>query len=200
MNVRRRMVEGVGTVDRRRLSRKPVSGRAPGARFATIDAMLRLTLFLVAVAVAGAGCSKSSNPAAAHTHGKHEHTAPHGGTPVVLGQEAYHLEVVRDADAGKLSVYVLDGEMEKFIRVPAPALEIVATVGGQPRPLTLKAVANPATGEAVGDTALFETQADWLKTTATFDAVVTKIEIKGTAFTAVAFNFPKGNEAPAHRH
>jgi hypothetical protein len=160
--------------------------------------MLRLITLLVAATLAGAGCSKSSAPA--HAHGKHEHTAPHGGTPVVLGQEAYHLEVVRDADTGKLSVYVLDGEMEKFIRVPAPTLEIVATVGGQPRPLTLKAVANPATGETVGDTALFETQADWLKTTATFDAVVTKIDIKGTAFTAVAFNFPKGNEAPAHRH
>lgn len=157
--------------------------------------MLRRTLFIVALGALLAGCGKAPAPApSASAPAKHEHHAPHGGTPVVLGQELYHLEIVRDADAGRLSAYVLDGEMENFIRLPAPSIEIVATIGGQPRPLELKAMANSATGETVGDTALFEGQADWLKTTANFDAVVTKIEVKGNAFVAVAFNFPKGND------
>lgn len=151
----------------------------------------------VALLGAAAGCAKS-DPHAGHNHGpaahKHEHKAPHDGTAVVLGNEAYHLELVRDADAGKLTVYVLDGEMENFIRIPAPAIEIVATVGGAKQTLTLAAVANPATGETVGNTSMFEARADWLKTTANFDGVVTKVEIRGTAFAAVAFNFPKGNE------
>ena len=144
-----------------------------------------------------AGCVKSDNHApasAARTPAKHEHKAPHGGTAVVLGQEAYHLELVRDAASGTLSAYVLDGEMENFIRVKAPSFEVVAAVGGEKRPLTFKAVANPATGETVGDTAQFEAQADWLKTTGSFDAVLASLEIRGTTFDAVAFNFPKGND------
>lgn len=151
---------------------------------------------LVLVLLAGfAGCSKEapassvSAPAA-----KHEHKAPHGGTPVVLGKEVYHLELVRDPVAGKLSAYVLDGEMENFIRVTAPSFEIVATVAGQPQPLVLTAVADSATGEKIGDTTLFEVTAGWLKTTPVFDAVLTRLEIRGTAFVAIPFNFPKGND------
>lgn len=145
-----------------------------------------------------AACAKK-DPHAGHDHSSgtahsHEHKAPHGGTAVVLGKEAYHLELVRDAATGKLSAYVLDGEMENFIRVAAPALEIVATVAGAKQTLTLAAVANPATGEKIGDTSLFEVTADWLKTTATFDATLTTLTVRGTTFAAVAFNFPKGNE------
>jgi hypothetical protein len=161
---------------------------------------MKISFFSALLAVAALGfsaCSKTepatANPGAAAQH-KHEHHAPHGGTAVELGEELYHLELVRDASVGKLSAYVLDGELENFIRIPAPSIEIVATVAGQPQTLTLTAVANPATGEKVGDTSLFEATADWLKTTAEFDGVITAVEIKGTKFTAVAFNFPKGNE------
>ena len=51
-----------------------------------------------------------------------------------------------------------------------------------------------------GDTAQFEAQADWLKTTKTFDAEVKSITVRGKAFAGVKFNFPKGNEAaPVHK-
>ena len=131
-----------------------------------------------------------------HSHGAHahEHKAPHEGTPVVLGNEAYHLELVLDAAAGKLSAYVLDGEMEKYIRIAAPSFEIVATLDGAKHPLTFMAVADSATGETVGSTSLFEATAEWLKTAKAFDAVLTKIEIRGSTFADVPFNFPKGNE------
>lgn len=158
--------------------------------------LLRLASALVVLCFA-VGCSKN-DPHAGHDHGHtHEHKAPHDGTPVVLGNEAFHLEFVRDAAAGKLSVYVLDGHMENFMRIVAPSLEIVATVNGAPQKLTLNAVADPATGERVGDTSLFAAQADWLKTTDNFDAVLTEIVIRGAMFAGVKFNFPKGNEAAA---
>lgn len=144
--------------------------------------------------LAGARCRKSEPAAPSAAPAKHEHVAPHGGSPVVLGDEAYHLELVRDAATGTLQVYVLDGEMENFIRTNMSALDVVANVGGSPQTLTLRPVANAATGETAGDTALFEGRADWLKTTPQFDATLATITIRGTTFRDVKFNFPKGND------
>ena len=124
----------------------------------------------------------------------HEHKSPHGGTAVVLGEETYHIELVLDASTGTLQAFVLDGEMETFIRTAASDLVIETTINGKPETLELKATANSATGEVVGDTALFETRADWLKTTREFDGTLKTITIRGTTFTDVKFNFPKGNE------
>ena len=162
---------------------------------------LRFVLSFTAVTLVAA-CSKK-NDHAGHDHSahatsssspKHEHKAPHGGTAVVLGKEAYHLELVRDAATGRLTAYVLDGEMENFIRIYAASFEVVINGGTVPRTLTFKSVANTATGEMVGDSSQFEAQADWLKTTATFAATLTSLEINGTTFSAVVFNFPKGND------
>ena len=149
-------------------------------------------IILCALLVLAGGCAK--NTGAAATPHKHEHHPPHGGTPVVLGDEIYHLELVLDAATGKLQVFVLDGEMENFIRSAELTVEIDATVNGQPRKVVLSAVANPATGETVGDTSLFEGQEDWLKTAKDFDAVLKTITIRGTTFTDVKFNYPKGND------
>jgi hypothetical protein len=157
----------------------------------------RLALILLAAALPAAfaaGCSRTPPSAASGQPHKHEHRPPHGGTPVVLGDEAYHIELVLDSSAGTLQAFVLDGEMENFIRSAAPSVEIVADVGGEPRTLVLAAVANPATGETVGDSALFEAQADWLRSAREFDAVLKSVTIRGTTFTNVRFNFPKGND------
>ena len=154
-----------------------------------------LVLVLLGPLALFTGCAKqAAGPAAVVPPAKHEHHPPHGGTPVVLGNEIYHVELVRDAATGKLSAYVLDGEMENFIRSAALSFEINATVDGQPKLLTLRALANPATGETAGDTALFETQADWLKTTKSFDGKIKSLTIRGTTFTNVDFNFPEGND------
>lgn len=118
-----------------------------------------LAAFLVG---AIAACSKSDSrptPPTGASAARHQHHPPHGGTPIVLGNEACHLEFVLDPVAGRLSAYVLDGEMENFIRVAAPSFQIVAQVAGQSQPLVLLAVANPATGETIGDSALFEAAA-----------------------------------------
>lgn len=147
--------------------------------FSTLVALLALVFV---------GCSKGS-----HNHGAsggHVHRAPHGGTLIELGEHAYNLEFVRDAATGTLTVYVLDGHAENFVRIPASGIEVVAMPGGMRTPVTLKPVANSVTGETVGNTSQFDIQADWLKTAGEFAGIVT-IEIKGTKFEQVPFMLPK---------
>ncbi len=159
---------------------------------------MKLITYICFLAIAGyvCGCSKSDEAAAPTTAAvhKHEHHPPHGGTPVVLGDEEYHVELVLDAAAGKLQAFVLDGEMENFVRVPAESINIDAQISGREEKLSLRAVPNTATGEKVGDTSLFETQADWLKTTPTFDAALMEIVVHGKKYSNVRFNFPRGND------
>jgi hypothetical protein len=143
---------------------------------------------LLGAALALGGCGRTPvGGAAAEKTQLHKNVPPHGGTPVALGED-YCLELVRDAEAGTLSAYVLDDEMEEFIRIPAPSLALLLRVRGEDRPLVLAAVANSGTGETVGDTSLFE--ADWIKGAANFAGRVRAITIHGTTFTDVPFVFP----------
>ena len=112
----------------------------------------------------------------------------------MLGDEAYHLELLRDAQAGKIDAYLLDSEMEEFVRTSVASFEVTAVVGGERKTLVFQAVANPATGETVGNTSCFEARADWIAGTPAFDAALTRIEVRGTSFQNIAFNFPRGND------
>jgi hypothetical protein len=123
----------------------------------------------------------------------HVDTPPHGGTPVALGDD-YQIEWVLDASVGLLQAYVLDGEMENFVRITPPSFNLDVKLPDREEILRFTAVANSATGEKVGSSSLFEARADWLKTNTTFDAVLREINVEGTVYTNVAFNFPRGNE------
>ncbi|HWC61322.1 MAG TPA: hypothetical protein VHC44_16635 [Verrucomicrobiae bacterium] len=162
---------------------------------------MKFTILILIGLAAGfcGGCSKSESTTASSQGAvhKHEHHPPHGGAPVELGEEEYHVEMVLDAPAGKMQAFVLDGELENFIRVAAPALEVDAQVSGHEEKLMFHPVANTATGEKVGDTSLFEAQADWLKTTPTFDGVLKEITVRTKTYTNIAFNFPKGSDEGA---
>lgn len=148
-------------------------------------------LLLLACTAFFVGCAKK-DPHAGHNHGGgHAHTAPHGGLLVEIGDHAYNLEFVRDAAAGKLTAYVLDGHAENFVRIPATEFEVIAVVGGERKTLALKAVANAATGETVGSTSQFEATADWLKSAGDIPGTVSAVEIKGTRFQNVAFYLKK---------
>ena len=155
---------------------------------------------VLALAAILAGCGGDTPNAGSHDghdHGdghKHEHRAPHGGTAIVLGNEAFHLELVRSAEAGLLTCYVLDGHMESFIRIPAPGLSLETTVSNRTQTLELLPVANAATGEKAGDTSQFEGRAEWLKSTDRFTANIPNLTIRGITFTNVVFRFPEGNE------
>jgi len=113
---------------------------------------------------------------------------------VVLGDELYHLELVREAPDGILEAYVLDGEMENFVRIGQTELVLRVVLAGREQTLVLHAVASPATGETVGDTALFSGRADWLRSTAEFDGSVEAVTVRGREFRRVSFNFPRGND------
>lgn len=141
------------------------------------------------------GCD--NQPKSSHSHSGHHHEPPHGGTAIDLGDEEAHLEFVLDAAAGKLTCYVLKAHMAGFQRITQESLELAATVGGKAETLTLKAVANAATGEKAGDTSQFEAQADWLKTAKSFNAELKTISVRGKDYAALKFNFPKGGAPEA---
>ena len=116
---------------------------------------------------------------------------------MVLGKEQYHLEFVLAATNGLMQVYVLDGHMENFVRLTNTTIEVAVQVDGKSQALSFNAVATTAAGETVGDTALFEARAEWLKTTTNFDGTIKALTVRGARFENVTFNFPKGNEAHA---
>ncbi len=116
---------------------------------------------------------------------------------VVLGDEEFHLEVLAHPDEGRLQVYVLDGHLDNFIRLPDASFDLVLRAAGEERRLTLTAARRRATGEEVGDTALFEGQTDWLKGRTDFEAELPVLKIRGREYRGVRFPFPEGN-APEH--
>lgn len=154
--------------------------------------MKTLPALFAALALASfTGCKPDGSHS--HSHSGHHHEPPHGGTAIDLGDEEAHLEFVLDATAGKLTCYVLKAHMAGFQRITQESLELTAQVNGKPEPLTLKAVANAATGEKAGDTSQFEAQAEWLKTAKSFDAELKTINVRGKDYAALKFNFPKGS-------
>ena len=153
--------------------------------------LLRFTLAIVALAATG--CGDRSN-AAASAKAKHEFHAPHGGTIIRLGREEYHLELVRDATAGRLTAYILDGEALNPVRTRASSFDIVSGPATAKRVLTFNAVEDPKTGETIGDTSRFAAEADWLKTTGRFDGELSLLKIASTTFLRVPISFPAGNE------
>jgi hypothetical protein len=107
---------------------------------------------------------------------------------------------VHDEATGSVKAFVLDGEMEDFIRIGAASFEVVVWLDGERKALDFQAVSDVATGEKVGDTSCFEASAEWLNGIQDFDAVLTAISIRGAVFSEIPFNFPNGNEVSAHRH
>jgi len=135
------------------------------------------------------GCGKSETHSDSD-HGKlHVHVAPHGGTLLELGEHEANLELVRDAAAGKLTAYILDGHAENFLRIPSMGFQLIAQVQGRTESLSFKPVANPATGEKAGDTSQFEAQADWIQSTPAFDGSVPELVVKARSFKDIKVQF-----------
>lgn len=160
-----------------------------------IVAAAALAAMVIAWPVAGTANDHGHSHDHDHDHHGHHHTAPHDGTLVVLGDESAHLELVLDPAKGHLTGYVLDGEAEKSIRIkqPAIALEISGGDVKSSASVELKAVANPLTGEKVGETSQFEGSATSLKNTKRFNVKLKTITIKGVEFKDVTSPFPEGN-------
>ena len=100
-----------------------------------------------------AGCGNHQTRSSDSAPHLHVDTPPHGGTPVALGDD-YQIEWVLDAPAGLLQAYVLDGEMENYVRIAPPSFDLAVKFPGHEEALHFAAIANTATGEKVGGTAL----------------------------------------------
>jgi hypothetical protein len=143
-----------------------------------------------------AGCGESEDHSG-HDHGpahQHEHRPPHGGTALVLGDEAFHLELVRNPAEGLMTCYVLDAHMENFVRISEPSFTVEAEVGGAKKVLEFLAVPNAATGEKIGDSSQFDARAEWLRTTTNFTGRISGFNVRGAKFTEIRFRYPEGNE------
>ena len=131
-----------------------------------------------------------AKPPAAPPPTKHVHQAPHGGTLVEIGEEFAHVELVLES-TGKVTAYVLDGEVEKPIRLEQK--EIVLRIKGGD--VALQAVGSPLTGENPGDTSQFEGQSEALKGAKGFDAEIVRIVVKGKESTNVSLRLqPRGKQ------
>jgi len=150
-----------------------------------------------------AGTEKGHDEEHGHHHHHHGEKGPHEGALVALGDEAAHLEVVFDAESGKLTAYVLDAEAKGAVHVTQPSIELAIILGGKeeakkgtvsdPIVVTLAAVMPSDKGEATE----FSAEVEALKGAKEFDAVLTSLTISGKEFKETKFNYPKGNE---HEH
>lgn len=172
-----------------------------------IQRTLLIWTSILAVLIAQAGCEKKEahrhEPEETHeTDAHHEHTAPHGGTLVVFGDEFAHIELVLDQTTGKLTGYVLDGEAEKSVRLSQKTIELKIHREDIESEFTLQlsGVTNVLTGETEDDTSQFAAQSDALKGASEFHAEIASIAIKGQMFTDIDFEFPEGNEEAHSEH
>jgi hypothetical protein len=160
-----------------------------------------MRVLLLALACGWAGLTACRPPApdeaVPHDHGHpHLHAAPHGGTLVVLGDEEFHLELVLDEAQGRLQCFVLDAHAAHFVRLPIESFDIQARSAETNQVLRMQAVTTTATGEKVGDTALFETRSAWLRPGVEFQGVIPQIVIRGREYRDITFDFPRGHHAP----
>jgi hypothetical protein len=122
---------------------------------------------------------------------------PHGGTPVLIEDHKFHLELVRDGEAGLMQAYVLDDHLEKYVSVRETNFIMTATFAGRTNRLDLKRVAKSGSEKVPASSSLFEGRADWVKAATNFAGGIPSITLKGQTFTNISFPFPKGTQ---HTH
>jgi len=150
--------------------------------------MKRSLLYPLSLLLIVSLCSCERPPAPAnHVAPVHHHIAPHGGLLVEVGSHQFNLELLHETATGKLTLYMLDAHAEHFVRIAMRSIDVTVHAGNQIRSLTLKPVANPATGETVGATSQFEAQADWLQTVGEISGIITDLDINGVKFSGIPF-------------
>jgi len=76
-----------------------------------------------------------------HEHGDHGHgtVGPHHGELIELGDEAYHGELLHDAQAGSITIYILDGNAHALVPVAEGAVTLNLMLDGSPSGFQLTA-------------------------------------------------------------
>lgn len=141
-------------------------------------------------------------PSAKQADGGHDHEAPHGGSLIEFGDEFAHLELLLNADTGRLTVYVLDGEAETPVRLAQPAIVLMVTVPDvlSPISVTLEPVENALTGEKAGDTSQFVATVPELEGRREFRGTVSSLTIRGRAFFESSFRVSRGRALAMSQH
>lgn len=132
------------------------------------------------------------------THSVHNHPAPHGGQLVELGEHGsgFNLELVLH-EQGFLQVYVLDAHVQNFVRISANSIDIEITdQNGNTKNITCEPVADPITGESIGNTSLF-TSAERINEILPLKGVINQIDIMEASYENVEVNF-SGNTQGSH--
>ena len=119
----------------------------------------------------------------------HVHHAPHGGTLVVLADEALNVELLVDVATGGLTAWVLDGEAENPVRIAQESIELTLDIGGTAQSIRLDAVANDLTGEKKGDTSQFAGRSDSLRGVGAFSGTLGNVTVGTRAFQSVTFRY-----------
>jgi len=153
------------------------------------DIIRKLGIFLVGLLASGLwlGCSGDHTDSEGSGHG-HYHAAPHGGSLAMLGDHLAQVELVEGPNPGKWSIYVLDGGAERFLRVEQSQISV--TMDGQE--VVFQAVANPATGESVGDTSQFTASVKGLSKEDHFAVRIGEIVVYRQSFKNIEFDYPEG--------
>ena len=97
-----------------------------------------------------------------HDHGAHAHVAPHDGTLVLLGEHGtgFHLEIILSKE-GMLDLYVLDGEVEHFVRIAQEELALQVSIkDSESQSISMTAVEDATTGESTGNTSHFQARTE----------------------------------------
>jgi hypothetical protein len=131
----------------------------------------------------------------------HSHTAPHGGMLLEVGEHGsgYNLELVLH-DQGFLQIYVLDAHADNFQRISSDVIEVlVADANGSPQTLVCDAIADPITGETIGDTALF-TSRERINNRLPIKGVIPSLQILSRTFEDLSFEFSGNSEKHEDEH
>ncbi|NIP29673.1 MAG: hypothetical protein GTO02_05045 [Candidatus Dadabacteria bacterium] len=120
-----------------------------------------------------------------------ERIAPHGGTLVVLGDEAGYLEIVLDDSIGKLTVYVLDGMAKNSVELSQGSIDLDVTkrvlMGKGVEVITYNLSLQPDGGSK----SAFSVTDNRLKGLTSFQGNIKSISINGNTFSNVGFNYPQ---------
>jgi hypothetical protein len=154
----------------------------------SIRSLVSLILFPVAIAAFSPGGVAAAD---------HPHKTPHGGTPVLVAEHKFHLELVRDGAAGRMLAYVLDDELKQAVAVRETNFTLRATFAGKTESVEFHRAPGTVDKKLPATSSLFEARAEWIKAATNFQGVIPAITLKGQTYTNIVFPFPKGTQ---HTH
>ena len=131
----------------------------------------------------------------------HVHEAPHGGMLVELGEHGsgYNLELFLH-EQGFLQIYVWDAHVDNLVRIESEKIEVlIPDANGTQKTLVCDAIADPITGESVGNTALF-TSIQRINDQLPLKGVIPSIQVLSKTYENVSFEFPGNSEKHEDDH